>query len=235
MLAKRESNERGFFENEWLRSFHSFSFSDYYDPKHMHFNTLRVINHDVIAAASGFPTHPHRDMEIMTYVLRGVVQHKDSLGNKEQIRAGEVQIMSAGRGILHSEENPSSTEELELLQIWIIPEANGLNARYAQKLFTREQKLNQLRLLASRNPKDDSLQIFQDIKIYGSILEAQNSLSYQLAAGRGVWIQVAKGGLQVNGVTLNTGDGIAIEDEKEITIKATQETDFVLFDSVKFR
>jgi quercetin 2,3-dioxygenase len=231
MKQIRRSDERGQFENSWLKSFHSFSFSDYYDPKHMHFRDLRVINHDFIKEGAGFPTHPHRDMEIMTYVLKGRVAHRDSMGNKTTISAGEVQVMSAGTGITHSEFNPDSDKVLELLQIWIVPSVGGLKPSYGQREFTNEDKKNQLRVLASPGEEQGSLKIHQDVRVLGSYLEEGRKLSHQVPDGRFAWLQVASGKVHVNGESLETGDAIAVDSiEKALEIKAEKDTDFVLFD-----
>lgn len=230
MMTLRKSQERGYFEIDWLKSYHSFSFGEYYDPAHMHFRALRVINHDRIAANTGFPLHPHRDMEIITYVLKGAVAHEDSMGNQEQVAAGEVQVMSAGTGVRHSEFNPDRQQELELLQIWVLPDKASLTPSYAQKAFPREEKLNRLRLIASPDEEEGSLRIHQDVRLYASILEPTHPLEYALGDGRSAWIQVARGELEVNGRKLAEGDGLAVQDEKQLHIKATAETEFLLFD-----
>jgi redox-sensitive bicupin YhaK (pirin superfamily) len=231
MKQIRRSDERGHFENSWLKSFHSFSFSDYYDPKHMHFRDLRVINHDYIKEGAGFPTHPHRDMEIMTYVLKGRVAHRDSMGNQTTIEAGEIQVMSAGSGITHSEFNPDPDRVLELLQIWIVPDQGGLKPSYGQRQFTNEEKKNQLKLLVSPTQAEGSLKIHQDVKVFGSYLETGHKLTHIVSEGRYAWLQVAEGKIEVNGEKLKTGDAIAIDSkEKSLEIKAESATDFVLFD-----
>lgn len=231
-METRKSAERGYFENNWLKSFHSFSFGEYYDREHMHFRDLRVINHDFIAAGAGFPTHPHRDMEIMTYILKGTVEHRDSMGTKAQILAGEIQVMSAGRGVTHSEYNPNQDSELELLQIWIMPNQAGLQPSYGQKKFTREDKLNKLCLLVSPDQAEGSLQIHQDVRVYGSLLEKDQTLTFQSPKGRFAWLQVATGALNVNGVELQKGDAISLNsDESKMQIQSlAAESDFVLFD-----
>jgi redox-sensitive bicupin YhaK (pirin superfamily) len=230
-MKQRLANERGFFKNSWLTSYHSFSFSEYYDPKNMHFRNLRVINHDFIAANSGFGTHPHHDMEIMTYVLRGVVEHQDSMGNKTQIKAGEVQIMSAGTGITHSEFNPDPRSELELLQIWILPQKKGITPYYEQKIFSEKEKLNQLKLLASPTQEQSSLLIHQDVKVYGSVLEKEKSIEFENLSGRHVWFQVAKGEIKINDMILKTGDGLAVDEPARLNIKGVNTlTDFLVFD-----
>ncbi len=230
MMTLRKSQDRGHFKIDWLDSYHTFSFGDYYDPEHLSYRDLRVINHDLIAKNGGFPTHPHRDMEIITYVLQGAVAHGDSMGNNEQLGAGEVQVMSAGTGVRHSEFNPSAEKALELLQIWVLPQKNGLTPSYAQKKFSREEKLNQLRLVVSPEGQNGSLQIHQDASLFASILEAGKSVTFQSQPSRGVWIQIAKGQLDVNGTKLNTGDGLAIEGKNLLTLQGLSEVEFLLFD-----
>lgn len=231
MLYLRKSDERGYAEfGGWLKSRHTFSFSEYYDPQFMGFRDLRVINQDWIAKDSGFPTHPHRDMEIITYVLKGTVEHKDSLGNVGQIRAGEIQTMHAGTGIRHSEYNPSKTEELQLFQIWIMPDVAGAQPGYTQQSFNREQKLNQLKLLVSKDGRLGSQKINQDVDLYASVLEGGKEQEFAIRAGRGAWVQLAEGELEVNGKVLKSGDGLAVQDESLLKIKAHKETEFLLFD-----
>ncbi len=231
MMLHRASNERGFGEfGGWLKSFHTFSFSDYYDPKFMGFRDLRVINQDWIAGDAGFPAHPHKDMEIITYVLSGAVEHRDSMGNVGQIKAGEIQVMHAGTGIRHAENNASKTDDLQLFQIWIQPDTVGVKPGYTQESFRREEKLNFLCLLVSKDGRDDSQKIHQDVDLYASILEEGKSLEFKLRPERAVWVQLADGELEVNGKRLQPGDGLAIEDESSIKIKAHKETEFLLFD-----
>lgn len=231
MLIRRKSDERGYGEfGGWLKSYHSFSFSDYYDPKFMGFRDLRVINQDWIAKDSGFPAHPHRDMEIITYVLKGSVEHRDSLGNVGQIKAGEIQTMHAGTGIRHSEYNPSQTEDLQLFQVWITPDEVGVAPGYTQKYFTREQKLNQFKLMVSKSGREDSQKIHQDVDLYSSVFEKDVEREFPLRPGRGAWVQLAEGELEVNGVKLEAGDGLAAQDEAVLKIKANKETEFLLFD-----
>ena len=229
-VAIRKSAERGHFKNEWLDSYHSFSFADYYDPKHMNFRTLRVINHDLIQADTGFEKHPHRDMEIITYVLQGTVEHQDSLGNKEHIHAGEVQVISAGTGILHSEFNPSADSALELLQIWVTPNKAGLKPSYQQKMITVEAKKNQWALIVSNDGRDSSLKIHQDVLILASILESKKNLSYEIKNGRAIWIQVAKGKISVNNQNLSIGDAVAIESEAHCQVQGISDAEIILFD-----
>lgn len=231
MMIKRASEARGYAEfGGWLRSFHTFSFSEYYDPHFMGFRDLRVINQDWIAASSGFPTHPHKNMEIITYVLQGVVEHRDSMGNVGQIKAGEIQVMHAGKGIRHSEANPSLTEELQLFQIWIQPDIQGVPPGYTQQSFNRKEKLNLLRLLVSKDGRDNSQKIYQDVDLYACVLEAQKDLIFKPRPGRSVWIQMAQGELQVNGMLLKFGDGLAVQQEEVLNIKSLKETEFLLFD-----
>lgn len=232
MLTFRKSQERGHFKNEWLDSHHTFSFGEYYDPKNMQYRDLRVINHDIIAASSGFPTHSHRDMEIVTFVISGVLEHKDSMGNKEQIRPGEVQVMTAGTGVSHSEYNPDTHTPTEILQIWILPDKRGLIPAYKQKLFPSEDKHNNLMMVASPNGEGASLKINQDVRIYAGSFDKNFQKNYEPKEGRGVWIQVAKGSLIVNKQTLHAGDGVAAEREPILRISGASDTpvEFLLFD-----
>lgn len=230
MKTLRRATDRGHFQNEWLKSDHSFSFSDYFDPKHMGFRDLRVINHDFIAPDSGFPTHPHRNMEIITYVIKGRVAHKDSMGNQTTIEAGEVQVMTAGSGITHSEFNPDSKNELELLQIWLTPAQLGLPPSYGQKSYTLETQ-NNLKLIASQMSQANILKINQDVKLYASKLEKDQELKYQIPPGRFVWLQIASGELEVNGEKLVTGDGLSADDsEQALHLRALHNCDLLLFD-----
>jgi quercetin 2,3-dioxygenase len=232
MITLRPAEERGHFDHGWLNTYHSFSFADYHDPKHMGFRSLRVINEDYVAPGNGFGTHPHRDMEIITYVLEGALAHKDSMGNGSAIRPGEVQRMSAGTGVLHSEYNHSPAQEVHLLQIWLLPEKRGITPSYEQKTFGREEKLNRLRLVASPDASDGSVVIRQDAKLYGSILEPGKTVSHDLAAGRHGWIQLIDGNLTANGTQLKPGDGAAISEESKVEIATTGDTEaeFLLFD-----
>ena len=230
MMYLRKSEDRGYAEfGGWLKSHHTFSFSDYYDPKFMGYRALRVINQDWIAKDSGFPLHPHRDMEIITYVLSGAVEHRDSLGNVGQIKAGEIQTMHAGTGMRHSEYNPSKTDDLRLFQIWLLPDTQGVKPGYTQQSFTREQKLNQFKLIVSKEGRDDSQSIYQDADLYASVFEVDVTKTFALRSGRGAWIQLAEGQLEVNGQILNAGDALVVEDVPEIQIKALKETEFLLF------
>ncbi|WP_066382668.1 pirin family protein [Anabaena sp. CA = ATCC 33047] len=223
-------NERGRSQISWLDSYHTFSFSHFYDPKRMGFRALRVINDDRIAAGAGFPTHGHRDMEILTYVLSGAVEHQDSLGTGSVIRPGDVQIMSAGNGIQHSEFNHSKTEPLHLLQIWILPDKSGLSPRYEQKAFTPEEKRGQLRLVAAKDGRDGAVTIHQDVDIYASILEPGNIVNYHLKPNRYAWLQIAQGVATLHGEELTAGDGVQIHGEEKLEISTDIGTEFLLFD-----
>jgi len=230
MMDIIQSESRGSADHGWLKAKHTFSFANYYDPQRVHFGDLRVINEDRIAPGQGFGTHPHKDMEIVTYVISGAIEHKDSMGNGTVITAGEVQRMSAGRGVLHSEFNHSDDEELHLLQIWIIPERNGLEPGYEQTRFPREEKLNRMRLLGSRDGRDGSVTIHQDVDLYGSVAEAGTQLTHELGGARRAFVQVVHGDLKVNDRMLAAGDGAQIENETLITITAITEAEFLLFD-----
>ena len=230
MITVRPAAERGASRIDWLDSRHTFSFAEYYDPEHMGFRALRVINDDRVAPGAGFPTHPHRDMEILTYVLDGALEHKDSLGTGSVIRPGEVQIMSAGTGIRHSEFNHSKTEPVHFLQIWMLPERNGLPPRYGQKAFDAATRRGQLKLVASRDGRDDTVRIFQDIDIYAANLAKDDRVSHALKAGRHGWIQVARGAVTVNGKALVEGDGAAVSNEPRIDIAGNGAAEILLFD-----
>jgi redox-sensitive bicupin YhaK (pirin superfamily) len=232
MLALRKSQDRGHFKNEWLDSFHTFSFSDYYDPDFMQFRDLRVINQDIVAGGSGFPTHGHRDMEIITYMLSGTLEHKDSMGNKEQIKPGEIQVMTAGTGVMHSEYNPDPKVPAELLQIWITPNGQGHAPGYQQKMFSPEAKHNKLLLIASPDGDAGSMPIHQDVKIFAGSFDSGFEKTFEPQQGRGVWIQVAKGSLKVNEQTLQDGDAVAVEKEAVLKLQAAgaERTEFLLFD-----
>jgi redox-sensitive bicupin YhaK (pirin superfamily) len=230
MIQIRKSNERGHANHGWLDSFHTFSFADYYDPGFMGFRTLRVINEDVIAKANGFGTHPHRDMEIITYVMRGELEHKDSMGTGSVIRPGDVQRMSAGTGVKHSEFNHSQEKDVHLLQIWILPEANGLKPSYEQKSFPLAEKKNRLRLVASRDSREGSILVQQDADLFASVLDQGKEVLHELKDGRHAWIQVVAGTLDVNGKSLAAGDGAAVANEKLLSFKGKSDTEFLLFD-----
>lgn len=227
MIYLRKANERGHANHGWLDSWHSFSFADYYDQNFMGFSALRVINDDVIDAGQGFGTHPHKDMEILTYVLEGAVEHQDSMGNKEQVPAGEFQIMSAGTGVRHSEYNPSKTEKLHLYQIWIIPEKTGITPRYEQRRFDAEQGKQ---LVLSPDAREGSLKVNQDMELYRWALAKNEQSVHQISANRRVWIQVVKGDVTINGTKATTADGLAIWDEQALSVHADSESEILLFD-----
>ncbi len=230
MLEIIESDSRGSADHGWLRAKHTFSFAEYQNPERVQFGTVRVINEDRIAPGKGFGTHPHRDMEIVTYVIDGAIAHKDSMGNGTVIEAGEIQRMTAGTGVQHSEFNHSQNKELHLLQIWIYPEKNGLEPGYEQTRFPREAKLNRLRLVGSRDGRDGSITIHQDVDLYASVLEAGNQVSLDLRPDRKVFVQVVEGDITVNGQQLAAGDGAQIEDERALQISAVTEAEFLVFD-----
>jgi len=223
------SSDRGGADHGWLQARHTFSFADYHNPERVHFGKLRVINEDHIAPAQGFDTHPHRDMEIVTYIVNGAIEHKDSMGNGTVIRAGEVQRMTAGTGVLHSEFNHSQDEELHLLQIWIFPEARNLEPGYEQTFFSRDQKLNQLKLIGSRDGRDGSITIHQDVDLYASVLEKGQRVTLDDVSERRVFVQVVSGSVAVNGSELAAGDGVQIREEPAIHIAAHDEAELLLF------
>ncbi len=230
MITLRKSAERGLTQIDWLKSYHSFSFGEYRDPKHMGFHALRVINDDIIAPGGGFGTHPHRDMEIITVVYDGTLQHKDSLGTGSVIRPGDVQRMSAGTGILHSEFNASDTDPVRLLQIWIIPDKTGIAPGYQQKHFPPELRSGVLRLAASPDGAEDSITIQQDARLYISTLGPKQGVDYHLSKGRSAWVQVATGSLTLNGQSLGEGDGATIENEQTLVIESKDGAELLLFD-----
>jgi quercetin 2,3-dioxygenase len=230
MITIRRSNERGGGDHGWLKTHHTFSFGDFWDDKWMGFRSLRVINEDFVSPNAGFPTHPHRDMEIITYILAGELEHKDSLGTGSVIRPGDGQRMTAGRGIRHSEYNPSPKEPVHLLQIWITPEKQGLEPSYEQKSFPESEKRGRLRLIASKNGADGSVRINQDAKLFVSLLAPGEETTHSLSDQRHAWLQVAKGEVELNGKKLRQGDGAAASEEKQLTIKATKDAEVLLFD-----
>lgn len=230
MIKIRHSDERGHADHGWLDTYHTFSFDSYYDPRFMGFRDLRVINEDRIEPKQGFPTHGHRDMEIITYVISGDLSHKDSLGNGTTIRPNDVQRMTAGTGVRHSEYS-SPADKTHLLQIWILPEKENLPPGYEQKYFAPEEKKGKLKLVASRAGSEGSVTINQDVSLYSSLLSAEETVSHELAENRHAWIQVVNGSLEVNGEFLNAGDGAAISEENILEIKALEdETELLLFD-----
>lgn len=230
MLTLRKSEERGHANHGWLNTYHSFSFANYFDPDYMGFGVLRVINEDVVQPARGFGTHPHRDMEIITYILEGSLEHKDSMGNGSIIKPGDVQRMTAGTGITHSEFNPSKTEPVHLLQIWIIPEKNGLTPSYEQKHFTQQQKHNNLCLIASPDGREESVKVYQNINLYATVLDAGKTLQIDMQRHRQAWVQIVRGEVIVNGVLISAGDGVAIGEETSLKIEAKNAAELLLFD-----
>lgn len=231
MISVRKADERGTSRISWLDSRHTFSFSDYHDPRHMGFGPLRVINDDRVAPAGGFGTHGHRDMEIITYVLDGALAHSDSLGTGSVIRPGDVQKMSAGSGIRHSEFNHSKTHPVHFLQIWIVPDRDGIAPGYQQLSFPRESKLGKLLLVASDEKRDDIIHIQQDAKMYVTVLEsAEQRVTHALAPGRHAWVHVATGNVVVNGHALQAGDGAAVTDESKVEISGSPSGEVLLFD-----
>jgi quercetin 2,3-dioxygenase len=230
MITLRRSAERGGGDYGWLNTRHTFSFSDYWDPRWMGFRSLRVINEDWVSPGSGFPTHPHADMEIITYVLEGELEHKDSLGTGEVIRPGDGQRMTAGRGIRHSEFNPSRKNPVHLYQIWILPEKKGLEPSYEQKNFPAEEKAGKFRVIASRDAREGSVKINQDAQLFVSLLKPGEEVEHLFDSKRHGWLQIAKGAVEVNGQKLVAGDGAAISDEKSVTIKGTTDSEVLLFD-----
>jgi len=228
MITIRKSEDRGHFDFGWLDTFHTFSFDQYHDPAHMHFRSLRVINEDRVAPAHGFPTHSHRDMEIVTYILAGALEHSDSIGNGSVIRPGDVQRMSAGTGVSHSESNPSETEQVHLLQIWILPERPGLTPSYEEKHFSEER--GRLRLIASRDGRQGSVTIHQDAQVYVAVLDAGQTAVHGLDEGRFAWLQVARGTIRLNEMELKQGDGAAVRKESELRIYAHDQAEVLLFD-----
>lgn len=230
MLKLRPAAERGRTKLDWLDSRHSFSFNEYYDPAWSCFRSLRVINDDYVAPGAGFPTHGHRDMEILTWVLDGALEHRDSMGNGSTLKRGEMQRMSAGSGVTHSEFNYSGTDALRLLQIWILPWRRGIEPGYEQKPFPLEERLNRFRLVASSSAQDGSLLIHQDASVYVANPEAGVRLAREIAPGRHAWVQIARGAVIVNGVEMREGDGLAASEERTIEISATQDSELLLFD-----
>ena len=230
MIQVRRSDERGRSEHGWLDSRHTFSFADYQDPRHMGFRQLRVINEDRVQPAHGFPTHAHRDMEIVSYVLEGALEHKDSMGNGSIIRPGDVQRMSAGTGVMHSEYNPSDAEPVHFLQIWILPERQGLPPGYEQRAFPAPEKAGKLRLVASRTGREGSVTVHQDVDLFAAALAPGAAVAHRLRAGRHAWVQVARGAVAVNGVALGQGDGAAVSDETTVELRASRPSEVLLFD-----
>ena len=229
-LTIRKSSERGHANHGWLDSYHTFSFADYYDPAHMGFRSLRVINQDIVAPGAGFPTHPHREMEIFSYVVSGTIAHKDSMGNGRELKPGQIQLMSAGSGVTHSEFNPSRSEPLHLLQIWIQPNASRLQPSYTEWHPSAESENDPKVLVISSDGREDSATIHQDADVYRVRIPAGQSISHDLASGRGLWLQLIKGELTANEVTLSPGDAASAESEGTFIFTATADSEALLFD-----
>jgi hypothetical protein len=230
MITIRKSSERGHIDHGWLNTYHTFSFADYYDDRFMGLGALRVINEDRVQPGKGFATHPHRDMEIISYVIDGSLEHKDSMGNGSVIRPGDVQRMTAGTGITHSEYNHSATESVHFLQIWVIPEDNGLTPGYEQIFFPDEEKRGRLRLIASRDGRDRSVTIHRDVNLYAALLDADQEIFFNIAAERRVWLQVVRGRVLFNDYLLEAGDGAAVSDEQILSIRGEETAEILLFD-----
>jgi redox-sensitive bicupin YhaK (pirin superfamily) len=230
MIEIIPSETRGNADHGWLKAKHTFSFADYHNPQRVHFGPLRVINEDRIAPAQGFGTHPHKDMEIITYPISGAIEHKDSMGNGTVIRAGEVQRMTAGSGIQHSEFNHSKEDELHLLQIWMFPEQKDLEPGYEQKMFSREDKLDQLRLIASRDGRDGSVSVHQRVDLYAGILQKNTEINHAISDSNKVFVQVVYGDVAVNGQNVSAGDGIQISNEENLLLESQSETEILVFD-----
>lgn len=230
MITLRKSKERGHANHGWLDSYHTFSFASYYDPQHMNFRSLRVINEDWISPSMGFGTHGHKDMEIITYLLEGALEHKDSMGNGSIIRSGEVQHMTAGTGIQHSEFNHSATDSAHLLQIWIVPDTQNLTPSYDQRAFHVAKSPGQLHLVVSKDGRDNTIRVHQDMDLYAGVLPTDTVLNHPVKSDRYTWIQVARGGINLNGTELYTGDAAAISEETELKIIATSDAEILLFD-----
>jgi redox-sensitive bicupin YhaK (pirin superfamily) len=230
MNEVRLSSERGYADHGWLKSFHTFSFADYYDPRHAGFGPLRVINEDRVQAGAGFGTHAHRDMEIISYVLSGELAHKDSIGNGSTIRPGDVQRMSAGSGVRHSEFNPSASETVHFLQIWIQPNAQGIQPSYEEKRFSAEEKRGRLRIIASPDQADGSVLIHQDARVYAGLFDGTETATLDVKPGRRIYVHVARGAVTANGAVLNTGDALKLSDTEELVLKQGSQAEVLVFD-----
>jgi quercetin 2,3-dioxygenase len=230
MITTRKAEERGHFDFGWLSTYHTFSFDQYYDPNHMGFRSLRVINEDIVQPGRGFPTHGHRDMEIVTYILQGALEHRDSMDTGSVIRRGDVQRMSAGTGLTHSESNPSNDDPVHLLQIWILPRERNLPPEYEEKTFSDDERRNNLRLIVSPDGGRGSLRIHQDANIYAALLAQGQQVGHKLDGGRHAWLQVAAGAVTLNDVALQRGDGAAVSQESNIRIVGQEPSEILLFD-----
>jgi redox-sensitive bicupin YhaK (pirin superfamily) len=229
MIAIRKADERGHADHGWLNTYHSFSFADYFDPEHTQFRSLRVLNEDRVAAGMGFGSHPHRDMEIISYVVSGALEHKDNLGTKATMRAGDVQRISAGTGVIHSEYNPSSEDPAHFLQIWILPDERGAAPRYTEKAFGNITP-GKLHLIASKSGRDESIPIYQDAEVSVARLDTGGSFDYPLKSGRSGWVQLIEGELDLNGTMLRPGDGAAIQNESLLHLQTPSNAHFLFFD-----
>ncbi|HEV8331610.1 MAG TPA: pirin family protein [Steroidobacteraceae bacterium] len=230
MQEIRRSKERGYADHGWLKSYHSFSFADYFDPKHVEFGPLRVINEDRVAAGQGFGTHGHRDMEIISYVLTGELAHRDSIGNGSTIRPGDVQRMSAGRGVRHSEFNPSSASLVHFLQIWIQPNVQGIEPSYEEKRFAPAEKRGRLRLIASPDQSEGSILLHQDARVYAGLIDGAESAELELAPGRLIYVHVARGAVDANGVALETGDALKLSETSQLQLQHGRDAEVLVFD-----
>lgn len=230
MLTIRKAEDRGHANHGWLNTYHTFSFANYYEPKHMGFRALRVINEDRVSPGNGFGTHGHKNMEIITYVLEGTLEHKDSIGTGSVIQPGEVQRMSAGTGILHSEFNHSKSESVHFLQIWLLPEKEGLPPSYEQRNFSPAKTPGKLHLVAARDGRENAITVHQDVDLYAAVLEPGDRVSHSLQPQRHAWVQVARGAITLNGLSLDKGDGAAISEETDVVIEATTDAEILLFD-----
>jgi redox-sensitive bicupin YhaK (pirin superfamily) len=230
MMEIRPAGERGHVDYKWLETFHTFSFNTYHDDNYMGFRSLRVINEDRVAPGKGFGTHPHNNMEILTYVMEGALMHRDNMGNGSIIHPGEIQRLSAGKGILHSEFNASDNEMVHFLQIWILPDRKNIEPGYDQKIFTVEERKGIMRLIASADGRNNSLLIHQDVSIYSSLLDHGQPLYTKIRKDRHIWLQLARGSMELNGNTINAGDGVALSDEDEVRIISRASSEFLLFD-----
>lgn len=226
----RPSDARGDADFGWLKSKHTFSFGSYFDPNHIGFGALRVINEDRVAPSGGFPTHPHQNMEIISYVVSGGLEHKDSLGTGSVIRPGDLQRMSAGTGVRHSEYNHSAADPVHFLQIWIVPEADGLTPSYEQKAFPESERQDTLRLIGSRDGREGSVVIHQDVDLYASLLSADKNVAFDIRPGRKIWLQIIKGKISVDGQALAVGDGLGLLDAGTLNLAAQESAEFLLFD-----
>lgn len=229
MITLRPSDARGHAHHGWLESRHTFSFAGYHDPQHMGFRDLRVINEDCVQPGGGFPTHGHRDMEILSYVVSGALEHRDSMGNGSVIRPGELQRMTAGSGVTHSEYNPSNEEPVRFLQIWLIPEARGLTPSYEQKYFGEERQ-NRLRLIASQDGRDGSVRVYQNASLYAAVMDDGQALFHTLPQGRHAWLQMIRGRVALNGTEMAQGDGAAVSDIQELGLRALEPSELLLFE-----